>query len=62
MIQVHDSLTWIIPLEQDVQEVVDWIANIDYNKYFNANLTVAFPMDFAAGPNLAALNPIEVSK
>ena len=55
-IQVHDSLTWIVPEEFDVKELDEFInGGIDFQKYFNTELLLKFPLDSASGYNLGEL-------
>jgi DNA polymerase I-like protein with 3'-5' exonuclease and polymerase domains len=57
-VQVHDSLTWIIPEEQDVNEFNEFINTINFQKYVNQNLTLQFPLDAAVGYNLGDMKPL----
>lgn len=58
-IQVHDSLTWLIPDDINVYKVKKYIDNINWNDYFDANLKLDFPLDMAYGPNLADMEALK---
>ena len=57
-IQVHDSMTWLIPEYHDPLEVKDYMDNLDYSYYFEADLKLNFPLDFAYGDNLADMEAL----
>jgi len=57
-VQVHDSLVWLIPDELNSLELKEFVDSIDYNKYFEADLKVDFPLDFALGTNLMEMSPL----
>lgn len=57
-IQVHDSLTWLIPDEMDERLMDDFIQNIEYSKYVDVQLSLTFPLDSAVGYNLAEMKPL----
>ena len=57
-IQVHDSLTWLIPEDMDPIDIKIFINNIDYGKYYGIKLKLPFPMDCAVGTNLANMENI----
>lgn len=57
-IAVHDSLTWLIPDDLNELTVTEFINNIHWDGYFEANTKLDFPLDFAYGPNLADLEAL----
>lgn len=57
-VQVHDSITWQVPNDMDLQEIVNWISTIDYSKFVGFKLSLDFPFDYTYGPNLADMTPI----
>jgi len=57
-IQVHDSMTWLIPENDDPQEVKEYMNNFDFNKFFRAGLNLNFPLDFAYGDSLGTLETL----
>jgi DNA polymerase-1 len=57
-IQVHDSLTWLIPEDEDPYVVKKFMDDFDFNVWFDADLKIKFPLDFAYGDNLAEIKPL----
>ena len=57
-IQVHDSLTWLIPEDMDPIDIKCYINDLDYSEHFGVNLKLKFPMDCAVGKNLATMRAI----
>ncbi|RKZ83466.1 MAG: hypothetical protein DRQ39_09465 [Gammaproteobacteria bacterium] len=58
LIQVHDSLTWQIPDDMNPLTVKIFIDNISWNKYFQTELKINFPLDFAYGESLGNLEAL----
>jgi len=57
-IQVHDSMTWIIPESMDPLELQHFLNNKDYAHYFGRSMCLTFPLDCAVGVNLGEMSPL----
>ena len=57
-IQVHDSLTWLIPEDDDPLKVKAYMDNFNFSDFVETNLKLNFPLDFAYGDSLGTLEAL----